>query len=84
MSILRGHEDLRPKAIVGFDMGYALVQCGEGLKRYRLTVGPMGAMAAEPVEDEPVQSVDQLGTLMEPEPDLRARRYADIDQPIHE
>ena len=82
MSILRGHEDLQPKAIVGFEMGYALVQCGESVKRYRLTVGPMGAVAAHPVRDEPEQSIDQLGTLMEPEQDLRARRYHDIDQPI--
>ena len=82
MSILRGHEDLMPKAIIGFDMGYALVQCGEGVKRYRLTVGPMGAVAAQPVEDEPMRAVDQLGTHMEPEQDLRARRFHDIDQPI--
>lgn len=82
MSVIRGHEDLHPKAIVGFDMGYALVQVGEGIQRYRLTVGPMGGLAAQPVEGEPVTAVDQVGSLMEPEPDLRARRYADIDQPI--
>jgi hypothetical protein len=82
MSILRGHEDLKPKSIVGFDMGYALVQCGEGVKRYRLTVGPMGGLAALPVEDESESSIDQLGIAMEPEQDLRARRFHDIDQPI--
>ena len=43
MSILRGHEDLKPKAIVGFDMGYALVQCDEEVKRYRLCVRLGGA-----------------------------------------
>ena len=83
MSILRGHEDLKPKAIVGFDMGYALVQCGEGIMRYRLGVGPGGALLAEPAGLEPVNDgVDQISTL--PEPDLRARRYADIDQPMYE
>jgi hypothetical protein len=82
MSVIRGHEDLHPKAIVGFDMGYALVQCGDGVKRYRLTVGPMGGIAAQPVEDQPQTAVDQLGGMMEPEPDLRARRFHDIDQPI--
>ncbi|HWI66787.1 MAG TPA: hypothetical protein VNS88_00145 [Nitrospiraceae bacterium] len=81
MSILRGHENLLPKAIIGFDMGYALVQCGDGVKRYRLTVGPMGALSALPVEEESMRAVDQLGVHMEPEPDLRARRFHDIDQP---
>jgi hypothetical protein len=82
MSIIRGHEDLQPKAIVGFDMGYALVQCDEGVKRYRLTIGPQGGIGAQPVSDEPVHAVDQIGGMMEPEQDLRARRFHDIDQPI--
>lgn len=76
MSIIRGHEDLLPKAIVGFDMGYALVQCGEEIKRYRLTIGPMGGLAATPVQDEPTMAVDQIGS-----PHV-VRRFHDIDQPI--
>jgi hypothetical protein len=36
MSVMRGHEDLQPKTIVGFDMGYALVQCGGQVKRYMM------------------------------------------------
>jgi hypothetical protein len=75
MSVIRGHEDLLPKAIVGFDMGFALVQCGSDVKRYRLTVGPLGGLAAEPVPEDP-QGVDQIGASR------HARRFHDIDQPI--
>ena len=72
MSILRGHEDLKPKAIVGFDMGYALVQCGSAVKRYRLAVGPGGNLTAVP---EPESApIDQIGS------ETRARRFHDIDQ----
>jgi len=75
MSILRGHEDLRPKAIVGFDMGFALVDCGEqGVKHYRLTVGAAGNLHAEPVEDKQHSLPDQLA------PELRARRTRTVDQ----
>jgi hypothetical protein len=77
MAILRGHEDLQHKAIVGFDMGFALVQCGESVKRYRMTVGPMGNLHAEPVE-ETQQGPDQLMTV--PEQEARARRFAGVDQ----
>jgi hypothetical protein len=75
MSILRGHEDLRHKPIVGFDMGFALVQCGDTVKRYRVTIGPSGNFHGEPVEDVP-NVPDQL----QPEPELRARRHASVDQ----
>jgi hypothetical protein len=75
MSVLRGHEDLRHKAIVGFDMGFALVDCGGAVKRYRLTIGPTGNLHAEPVADVP-NVPDQL----QPEPELRARRHATVDQ----
>lgn len=74
MSVLRGHEDLRPKAIVGFDMGFALVDCGDkGVKHYRLTVGAAGNLHAEPVEQDSGLP-DQLG------PELRARRTRTVDQ----
>lgn len=75
MSVLRGHEDLKPKAIVGFDMGYALVQCGTDIRRYRLAIGPGGSLTAQPENAEPVP-VDQIGS------EHRARRFHDIDQPI--
>ena len=76
MSILRGHEDLQPKTIVGFDMGFALVQCSEGVKRYRLAIGPSGHVTAHP-EPERSAPIDQIGT------ESRApRRFHDIDQPI--
>jgi hypothetical protein len=75
MSVIRGHEDLKPKAIVGFDMGFALVQCGTDIRRYRLTVGPLGGVAAEPVQEES-QGVDQIGVSH------HARRFHDIDQPL--
>lgn len=53
MSILPGHEDLRPKAILGFDdMGFALVHQGDdSIKRYKLFVGPGGRLHAEPHND---------------------------------
>ena len=75
MSVLRGHENLQPKAIVGFDMGYALVDCGSEIKRYRLAVGPGGNLMAQP-EDPKKVPIDQIGT------ETRARRFANIDQPI--
>jgi hypothetical protein len=75
MSILRGHENLQPKAIVGFDMGYALVDCGNEVKRYRLCVGPGGNLTAKPEEPKPVP-VDQIGE------EARVRRFSGIDQPI--
>jgi hypothetical protein len=73
MSVLRGHEDLKPKAIVGFDMGFALVQCGTSVQRYRLMVGPGGNLMARPEEEER-NSVDQIGS------EHRARRFHGIDQ----
>ena len=79
MSTLRGHEDLRPKAIIGFDMGYALVQCGDGVKRYRLAIGPSGHLTAQPVPDS-VVPIDQIGSTETRAP----RRFHDIDQPIPE
>lgn len=76
MSTLRGHEDLQPKAIVGFDLGFALVECDEGIKRYRLAIGPSGYLMARPAP-EIAAPIDQIG------PDTRAhRRFHDIDQPI--
>ena len=73
MSILRGHEDLKPKAIVGFDMGFALVQCGEQVERYRMEVMPGGNLRVEPAPKQHTP-VDQIGS------EHRARRYHDVDQ----
>jgi hypothetical protein len=76
---LRGHEDLKPKAIVGFDMGFALVDCGGEVKRYRLAVGAMGNLMAAPVDEAALNGVDQLGSLTDP--GLRApRRHTTVDQ----
>ena len=74
MSVLPGHEDLRPKAILGFDdMGFALVQQGDGIKRYKMFVGPGGRLHAEPyVEDEHSRLPDQL---QKPHPVSRLRNY---------
>ena len=79
MNILPGHEDLKPKVILGFDeMGYALVQHGDGIKRYKMFVGPGGRLHAEPfVEDENERKLpDQLQKL-QPE---RARAIRTYDQ----
>lgn len=76
MNILSGHEDLKPKAIVGFDMGYALVQCGGEVRRYRLSVGPGGGLTASPEKEDSAASIDQIGAAR------HARRFHDIDQPI--
>ena len=73
MSVIRGHEDLKPKAIVGFDMGYALVQCGKDIKRYRLAVTAGGGLTAMP-EEEANSTPDQIGA------ERHARRFHDIDQ----
>lgn len=60
MSVLPGHEDLQPKAILGFDnMGFALVQNGDGIKRYKMFVGPGGALCAKPFVEDPTMP-DQL------------------------
>ncbi len=75
MSILRGHEDLKHKAIVGFDMGFALVQCGEDVRRYRMTIGPGGNLHAEPVEEQ-----QRVPDQLQPETELRAHRWAGVDQ----
>ena len=80
MSVLRGHEDLQPKTIVGFDMGYALVQCGGTVKRYKLSIGPGGGIIAHPESDtEAFAPIDQIGTIGA---EKRARRFHDVDQPI--
>ena len=61
MSILPGHEDLKPKAVLGFDdMGFALVQSGVGVSRYKLFVGPGGRLHAEPFVEAPSTLPDQL------------------------
>jgi len=81
--ILNGHEDLHPKPIVGFDMGFALVQCGDDIKRYRMTIDPAGGLRAEPLTEEPPTAVDQLATAVTtPQQEARARRFHDVDQPI--
>jgi len=60
MTVLPGHEDLKPKEILGFDnMGFALVRHDESVRRYKLLIGPGGAVAARPfVED--TELPDQL------------------------
>lgn len=63
MSIVRGHEDLKPKAVVGFEMGYALVQDGENIVRYRLAIGPHGSLLGQPVAPENPQVPDQLAMV---------------------
>lgn len=74
MSVLPGHEDLRPKAILGFDdMGFALVQQGDNIKRYKMFVGPGGRLHAEPYnDDEHSRLPDQL---RETQPKTRLRNY---------
>jgi hypothetical protein len=74
MSVLPGHEDLRPKAILGFDdMGFALVQQGDGIKRYKMFVGPGGRLHAEPYVE---QGHDRLpDQLQKPHPVSRLRNY---------
>lgn len=74
--ILPGHEDLTAKAIVGFDMGFALVQCGDVVKRYRMTISPGGGMHAEPAEEVSPKMPDQL----QPESELRVLRHVGVDQ----
>jgi hypothetical protein len=81
MSVLRGHEDLQPKTIVGFDMGYALVQCAGEIKRYKLGIGPQGGVTAMPeVDTEAFDAIDQIDA--EQAVERSARRRHDIDQPI--
>jgi hypothetical protein len=78
---MRGHEDLQPKTIVGFDMGYALVQCGGQVKRYKMTIGPQGGITGTPeVETEAFDAIDQISP--EKAVEQSARRWHDIDQPI--
>lgn len=74
MSVLPGHEDLKPKTIVGFDnLGFALVQCNADIKRYKLFIGPGGALMARPfVEDKTLP--DQL------QPEAVALRHRGVDQ----
>jgi hypothetical protein len=74
MSVLPGHEDLQLKSVLGFDsMGFALVQHGADIKRYKLFVGPGGALCARPyVEDKTLP--DQL------QPEAVAVRHRNIDQ----
>lgn len=76
MRILPGHEDLQPKVILGFDdMGFALVQHGDGIKRYKMFVGPGGKLHATP-HAEPSQGKlpDQL------QGQTPARRLRNYDQ----
>jgi hypothetical protein len=81
MSILRGHEDLQPKTVVGFEMGYALVQCAGEVKRYKLMIGPGGTLMGEPEPDtDEFPAVDQVGNGKVH--DQRARRWGGIDQPL--
>lgn len=74
MQILPGHEDLKPKVILGFDdMGFALVQHGDGIKRYKMFVGPGGKLHAAPhVESHQGKLPDQLQEQM---PARRVRNY---------
>lgn len=73
MSVLPGHEDLQPKVILGVDsMGFALVQCDADIKRYKLYVGPGGALMARPHEED--NTPDQL------QPDSVLVRHRGVDQ----
>lgn len=75
MAILRGHEDLKHKPVVGFDMGFALVQHGDTVKRYRMTIGPGGNFHGEPVDEQAVEPPDQVG-----QPRVPAMRHYGVDQ----
>lgn len=75
MSILPGHEDLKSRAILGFDsMGFALVQHGEDVSRYKLFVGPGGKLHAEPLVEGAAKMPDQL------QPDSVRMRLRNYDQ----
>ena len=61
MQILPGFEDLKPKEILGFDdMGFALVQSGESIKRYKMLIGPGGQLVARPYVEAPHPLPDQI------------------------
>lgn len=81
MSLLPGHEDMKPKEIFGFNGdGHALVDYGDdGLKPYKLFVSPGGSVTAKPANPpKEEQGVDQIGGNRE-RPSL-ARRLRGVDQ----
>jgi len=65
MNRLPGHEDLKPREVVGVDSsGKLLVDYGEaGIKRFRLFVAPNGGLKAAPFTEEAQtdNGIDQLG-----------------------
>ena len=76
MSVLPGHEDLKPKTILGFDsMGYALVQHGADVKRYQMFVGPGGTLSAVPYNEPFPELPDQLQPVK-----IKPLRHRGVDQ----
>jgi hypothetical protein len=65
--ILVGHEDLRPRKIVGFTTdGCALLLDGDKVARYELFVNAQGKIHAEPEKKDNV--ADNLPDQLKPEP----------------
>ena len=80
MSTMPGHEDLKPREVLGIDnKGLLLLDFGEeGVRRYKLYVGPSGGLLARPhVEEVLDNTADQQG---ERQRTTLAQRLAGIDQ----
>jgi len=73
VSVLPGHEDLKPREILNMT---AVVKMGDGTMEYKLFVGSGGIVMAEPIQ-QPL--VDQIA------PSVRtpvAHRWATVDQQL--
>lgn len=79
---LPGHDDLKPREVVGVDgSGKLLVDYGEaGIRRFRLFVTANSKLTVQPFEEakDPHHGIDQLGSERESAP--LSKRLASVDQ----
>ena len=57
MNVIPGHEDMKPKKIVGINVdGTALIDGGDaGILKYQMFVSPGGSISAKPIEKAPIE-----------------------------
>lgn len=61
MNVIPGHEDMKPKKIVGINVdGTALIDGGDaGILKYQMFVSPGGSISAKPIEKAKIDQQTQ-------------------------
>lgn len=62
MACMRGHEDLQPKKVLGWENGKAMVMTDRGIEPYDVFVSPQGNIVAKPPEPVPIDQAGERDT----------------------